>query len=65
MGKIRDPYEQPGSYFRELRNHFFGLKYLNSFMRFRDPGWKKFGSQVRDGKNLARGSGISIPDPQH
>ncbi len=25
---IRD--EQPGSYFLELRNHFFGLKYLNS-----------------------------------
>ncbi len=39
---IRD--EQPGSYFLELRNHFFavlGLKYLNSLMRIRDPGWKK------------------------
>ncbi len=36
---IRD--EQPGSYFLELRNHFFaffGLKYLNSLMRIRDPG---------------------------
>ncbi len=22
----------------------FGLKYLNSLMRIRDPGWKKFGS---------------------
>ncbi len=31
---IRD--EQPGSYFIELRNHFFGLKYLNSLMRIRD-----------------------------
>ncbi len=31
----------------------FGLKYLNSLMRIRDPGWKKFGS------------GINIPDPQH
>jgi hypothetical protein len=31
----------------------FGLKYLNSFMRIRDPGWKKFGS------------GMNIPDPQH
>jgi hypothetical protein len=39
---IRD--EQPGSYFLELRNHFFGLKYLNSMMRIRDPGWKKIGS---------------------
>ncbi len=35
---IRD--EQPGTYFLELRNHFFGLKYLNSLMRIRDPGWK-------------------------
>jgi hypothetical protein len=23
---------------------FVGLKYLNSLMRIRDPGWKKFGS---------------------
>jgi hypothetical protein len=30
--------EQHGSYFLELRNHFFGLKYLNSLMRIRDPG---------------------------
>ncbi len=51
---IRD--EQPGSYFLELRNHFlifFGLKYFNSLMRIRDPGWKKVGF------------GINIPDPQH
>ncbi len=37
-------HEQPGSYFLELRNHFFlfffGLKYLNSLMRIRDPGWR-------------------------
>jgi hypothetical protein len=33
----------------------FGLKilYLNSWMRIRDPGWKKFGS------------GLNISDPQH
>jgi hypothetical protein len=31
--------EQPGSYFLELRNHFFGLKYSNFFMQI--PGWKK------------------------
>ncbi len=43
---IRD--EQPGSYFLELRNHFFGLKYLNSLMRIRDPGWRQFGSGIRD-----------------
>jgi hypothetical protein len=56
--RIRD--EQSGSYFLELRNHFLGLKYLNSLMlirdekiRIRDLGWKK----VR--------SGINIPGPQH
>jgi hypothetical protein len=40
--RIRD--EKPGSYFLEPRNHFVGLKYLNSFDG--DPGsWmKKFGS---------------------
>jgi hypothetical protein len=45
--------EQPGSYFPELGNNLDGLKYLNSFMRIRDQGWKKFAS------------GINIPDPQH
>jgi hypothetical protein len=42
----------PGSYFLELRNNFFaflGLKYLNS-LRIRDPGWRQFGSGIRDGK---------------
>jgi hypothetical protein len=32
---------------------FFELKYLNSSMRIRDPGWKKFGA------------GIKVPDPGH
>ncbi len=42
---IRD--EQPGSYLLELRKLetiffvFLGLKYLNSLLRIRDPGWKK------------------------
>ncbi len=31
-----DPGWTIGSYFRKLRNHFFGLKYLNSLMRVRD-----------------------------
>jgi hypothetical protein len=49
--RIRD--EQPGSYFRELRNNFLGLKYLNSLIRIRDgknsdPGWKIFGSGILD-----------------
>ncbi len=64
---IRD--EQPGSYFLELRNHFcllfWGLKYLNSLMRIRDPGWRQFGSGIRDGKMSDPGSGINIPDTQH
>jgi hypothetical protein len=46
--RIRD--EQAVSYFQELRNHFFGLKYL---LFDADSGWKKFGS------------GINIQDPQH
>jgi hypothetical protein len=63
---IRD--EQPGSYVLELRNHIFaflGLKYLNSLMRIRDPGWRQFGSGIRDGKKSDPGSGINIPDPPH
>jgi hypothetical protein len=53
---IRD--EQPGSYFLELRNHFFGVKILKFFdadpvsgmetVRLRDPGWKKVGTGIRD-----------------
>jgi hypothetical protein len=57
--RIRD--EQPGSYFLELRNHFFsffGVKILKFFdedpgsgmetVRIRDPGWKKVESRIRD-----------------
>ncbi len=42
----------------------FGLKYLNSLMRIRDPRWEKLGSGsgIR-GKKV--GSGMYIPDPQH
>jgi hypothetical protein len=50
--RIRD--EQPGSYFRELKRQFFGLKYLNSLV------W------IRDGKKLSPGSGMEkswIRDP--
>jgi hypothetical protein len=31
----------------------------------RHPGWKKFGFEIRNGKNSDPGSGINIPDPQH
>jgi hypothetical protein len=44
---------------------FLGLKYLNSLMRIRDPGWRQFGSGIRDRKKSDPGSGINIPDPQH
>jgi hypothetical protein len=59
--QIRD--EQPGSYFLELRNHFFGLKYLNSLMRILDPGWRQFGSGIRYGKKSDPGSGIRDKHP--
>jgi hypothetical protein len=34
---------------RELRKPFFGVKILKLFDA--DPGWKKFGFVIRDGKN--------------
>jgi hypothetical protein len=49
--RVRD--EQPGSYFREGLEKFFGLKYLNSMMR------------IRDGKNSDPGSVINISYPNH
>jgi hypothetical protein len=42
--RIRD--DQPGSYFRMLKNRFFWLKYLNHLMR------------IRDGKTSYPGSGM-------
>jgi hypothetical protein len=36
-------------------------------MRIQDPGWKEFGSGIRDGEKSHPGSRIrkNIPDPQH
>jgi hypothetical protein len=51
--------EQPGSYFLELRNYFW-VKKLKLFDE--DPGWKKFGSGIREGKSRIRDE---HPDPQH
>jgi hypothetical protein len=48
MGKkirIRIRNKQPGSYFRELKNPFFGVKILKFF--YADLGWKIFGSGIR------------------
>jgi hypothetical protein len=42
---------------------FLGLKYLNSLMRFRDPGWRQFGSGIRDGKKSDPGSGNQDKHP--
>jgi hypothetical protein len=44
---------------------FWGLKYFNSLMGIRDPGWRQLGSGIRDGKKSDPGSGITIPDPPH
>jgi hypothetical protein len=41
----------------------FGVKILKFFDA--DPGWKTFGSGIRNGKISDPGSGINIPDPQH
>jgi hypothetical protein len=41
----------------------FGVQILKFFDA--DPGWSKFGSRIRDGKNSDPGSGINIPDTQH
>ncbi len=53
--RIRDPH--PGLTtrikFPRAEKQFLGLKYFNSLMRIRDPGWKKFES------------GMNIPDPKH
>jgi hypothetical protein len=54
---IRD--EQPGSYFLELRNHFFGffgVKILKFFDADPESGWNKFRSGIRDEKNSDPGS---------
>jgi hypothetical protein len=40
--------EQPGSYFLELRNHFFCFFCLNSLMRIRDPGSGMETVRIRD-----------------
>jgi hypothetical protein len=43
--------------FLELKKYFLRLKYLNSLMRIRDPGWKEFGSGIREGKKSDPGYG--------
>jgi hypothetical protein len=60
--------EQPGSYFPELRNHFlffFWVKILQFLYAY--PGWRQFGSGIRDGDSSDPGSGmetVRIRDPE-
>jgi hypothetical protein len=42
MGK-----KSPDHISESLETIFLGLKYFNSLMRIRDPGWKKFGSGMK------------------
>jgi hypothetical protein len=67
--RIRDPgwVKNQDPDFRDLRNIFFGLKYLNSLMQIRNPGsgMEKFGSENLDPDWKKLGSGIDIPDLQH
>jgi hypothetical protein len=58
--------EQPGSYFLELRNHFFWFFWVKILKFFdADPGSGMETVRNRDGKKLDPGSAINIPDPQH
>ncbi len=54
--KSQDP--DPVSRTNNPDHIFFGLKYFDSLMRIRDPGWKQFGSGIRDGNNSDLGSGM-------
>ncbi len=59
--QIRD--EKLRFYFLVLRKHFLGLKYLNSLMRIRDPGWKKFRSAFKCFESGSVLDPVSLVDP--
>jgi hypothetical protein len=69
--KSQDP--DPGSRINYPDHIFKSLEtiFWVKILKFSDadpgPGWKKFGSGIRDGKKSDLGSGIrkNIPDPQH
>jgi hypothetical protein len=80
MSSVADPDPGSGAFFapgsgigKKMRiifpraeKQFFGLKYLNSLMRIRDPEWKKFGSGIREWKKFGSGirnGKIRIRDP--
>ncbi len=58
--KIRD--EQPGSFFRELRNNFLGW---NTYILWCRSGIQDPGSGMEKIRIQDQWSGINIPDPQH
>ncbi len=64
MGKVRIRLwdEQSGSYRISLSLETI---FLGKILKFFDavPGWKKFGSRIRDGKKSDLGSDINITDP--
>jgi hypothetical protein len=57
--------EHPRSYFRELKNYFWGLKTLKSSCADPDPGSEIFLTLDPVSGMEKFGSGINIPDPQH
>ena len=57
---IRD--EQPGSYFLELRNDFFGF-FLRLKYFVEDPGWRQIESGMEKSRDPGSASRIRIPDP--
>jgi hypothetical protein len=44
--KNPDPVRTTRIVLPRAKKPFFWLKYLNSFIRIHDPGWKKFGSRI-------------------
>jgi hypothetical protein len=57
--------EHPGSYFRELKKYFWGLKILKSLCADPDPGSGIFLTLDPVSGMQKFGSGINIPDPKH
>ncbi len=66
MGRISasgSEMNNPDHVFYSLETIYFWVTILKFFDA--DPGWRQFGSWIRNGKKSGPGSGINIPDPQH
>jgi hypothetical protein len=55
---IPDPAPRAWVISPRAKKPLFGLKNFNFFFRIWDPGWKEFGSGIRDVKNSDPGSGM-------